>query len=265
MPSTVLLHEMTRPAFEEYLASESNPVAIIPLGSIEQHGPHLPLGTDSLAALAAAREVAERTNSFVVQACLPGYSPHHMGFKGTITFQPKTLAAIIEDTIASLAGHGIKKVLIVNAHGGNREIAATAARVGGRAAGSVVLMPSDAALRDPAELLRKVDAHAGPGETGLAQLLFGDLVEMERVRDFQPNSAFPTAVEALRDPDASDAALRAQLVMAYTGDTHEFTSSGVWGFADPNDADIEVARAGWEKRMEMLVRLVEMWKTIPLP
>ncbi|MFP4200081.1 MAG: creatininase family protein, partial [Clostridia bacterium] len=88
---------MTRPAFEEYLESEPNPVAIIPLGSIEQHGPHLPLGTDSLAALAAAREVAGRTNSFVVQACLPGYSPHHMGFKGTITFKPKTLSLVIED------------------------------------------------------------------------------------------------------------------------------------------------------------------------
>ncbi len=256
---------MTRPAFEEYLESEDNPVAIIPLGSIEQHGPHLPLGTDSLAARAMAEEVARRTNSFVVQACMPGYSPHHMGFRGTITFKPETLAAIIEDTVESLAHHGVKKVLIVNAHGGNREIAATAARLSARASGSVVLMPSDTALRDPAELLRKVDAHAGASETGLARLLFDELVEMDRVRGFEPTASFHDSVEALRDPDAPNATLRAQLVMAYTGDTHEFTSSGVWGFSDPNDADIEDAREGWEYRLSLLVELVEMWKTIPLP
>ncbi|MFO7941172.1 MAG: creatininase family protein [Bacillota bacterium] len=260
-----MLHEMTRPAFEEYLESEPNPVAVIPLGSIEQHGPHLPLGTDSLAALAAAREVAERTNSFVVQVCLPGYSPHHLGFRGTITFKPETLTRVIEDTVESLAHHGVRKVLIVNAHGGNREIAATAARLSGRDAGSVVLMPSDAALRDPVETLRKLDVHAGAGETGLARLLFPELVEMERVKGFEPTARFPEEVEALRDPEAEDPALRTQLIMAYTGDSHEFSSSGVWGFADPNDSDVETARGDWEKRIGLLTKLVKMWKTIPQP
>ncbi len=256
---------MTRPAFEEYLESEPNPVAIIPLGSIEQHGPHLPLGTDSLAALAAARQVAERTNSFVVQACLPGYSPHHMGFKGTITFKPKTLSCVIENTVESLARHGIRKVLIVNAHGGNREIAATAARLSGRDSGSVVLMPSDAGLRDPVDTLRRLDVHAGAGETGLARLLFPELVEMERVRDFEPTARFPAEVEALRDPDAANPELRTQLLMAYTGDSHEFSSSGVWGFADPNDSDVEAARDFWKERIELLTKLVQLWKTIPQP
>ncbi len=265
MSRSVFLHEMTRPAFEEYLESESNPIAIIPLGSIEQHGPHLPLGTDSLAATAAAKEVAERTNSFVVQACMPGYSPHHMGFRGTITFQPETLAAIIEDTVESLSHHGIHKVLLVNGHGGNREIVATAARLSGRAHGSVVLMPSDSALSDPVELLRKVDAHAGASETGIAKLLFPELIEMERVEGFEPTAKFPAEVENLRDTEASNPSLRAQLLMAYTGDTHEFTSSGIYGFADPNDADLDAAREGWERRIGLLVELITLWKTIPLP
>ncbi len=265
MSKKVLLQEFTRPAFEEYLDEEPNPVAIIPLGSIEQHGPHLPLGTDSYAALAISKKVACRTNSIVVQPCWPGYSPHHMGFAGTITFRAETLINIILDTVESLVEHGIKKILILNGHGGNAQIAAHAARQARRRTGAVVLMPTGPMGGAPEDMLQKVDVHAGAGETAMALTLFPDLVEMQRVESFKPTAAFAPQVEALRQSDDPDADIRALLVMAYIGDTHEFTSSGVYGFTDPNDADVEQAEKGLQDRVSRLVKLIDYWKTIDLP
>ncbi len=265
MSDKVLLQEFTRPAFEEYLESEDNPVAIVPLGSIEQHGPHLPLGTDSYVALKLAKQAASRTNSIVVQPCWPGFSPHHMGFAGTITFRWETLMNIIVDTVESLVTHGIKKVLLLNAHGGNAQIAALAARLAKRRFGAQVLMPGGSGGSDPAKLLQEVDVHAGKGETGMALNLFPELVEMHRVEDFVPTAEFPPDVEKLRDPEGDDPEIRAQLVMAYIGDTHEFTESGVYGFTNPGDADAEQSKQIMDGRMDKLVKLIEYWKQIDLP
>ncbi len=265
MSKKVLLQEFTRSAFEEYLMKEHNPVAIIPLGSVEQHGPHLPLGTDTYTALGIAVKIAEQTNSIVVQPCWPGYSPHHMGFPGTITFREETLFNIIVDTVDSLSKHGIKKILVINGHGGNQEILAHAARQAGRRTGAVVLVPPGSMGGDPQGLMEKLDIHAGPGETAVALSLFPELVEMHRVDGFRPTSSFAPQVEALRELDGPDADIRASLVMAYVGDTHEFTSSGVYGFADPNDANVELARKRLDNRIDRAVRMIEYWKTIDLP
>lgn len=265
MAEKVLLQKFTRQEFEEYLASQDNPVAIIPLGAIEQHGPHLPLGTDSYVALEMAKRVARRTSSIVVQACWPGFSPHHMGFAGTIAFRWETLMNIILDTVESLVHHGVKKVLLLNAHGGNVQIAQLSARLAKRSFDAQVLMPTGGGSSDPAGLLKEVDVHAGRGETGIALALFPDLVQMERVEGFKPTAEFPPDVENLRDPEAEDADLRAQLVMAYIGDTHEFTDSGIYGFTDPNDADREQAEKNLKERLDGLVKLIEYWKRIDLP
>jgi len=113
------VQELTRPAFEDWLENEENPVVVIGIGSIEQHGPHLPLGMDSLAVKARIHKVASRTNSVCVHPCWPGYSPHHMGFAGTITFSWETLMGVLMDTIGSLAYHGVKRFVLMNGHGGN--------------------------------------------------------------------------------------------------------------------------------------------------
>ncbi|MFO8060131.1 MAG: creatininase family protein [Bacillota bacterium] len=265
MAEKVLLQEFTRPAFEEYLEQEPNPVAIIPLGSVEQHGPHLPLGTDTYTALSISKEVANRTNSIVVQPCWPGYSPHHMGFAGTITFRAETLINIIIDTVDSLVEHGIRKIMILNGHGGNAQIAAHAARQARRRTGAIVLMPTGPMGGNPEDMLQKVDVHAGAGETATALALFPDLVEMYRVDSFEPTASFAPQVEALRQSDDPHADIRTLLVMAYIGDTHEFTSSGVYGFTDPNDADVKQAQDGLNERIDRLVKLIEYWKTIDLP
>lgn len=102
-------------------AIEEADLAIIPVGSLEQHGPHLSLDTD----MAVAQTLARRLHSDLGEAailCPPvsyGLSEHHMGFPGTMTLRPDTLVAIFGDLVESLAVWGLRKVLVVNGHGGN--------------------------------------------------------------------------------------------------------------------------------------------------
>ena len=112
---------MTWPQVEERL-KESN-IAIVPVGSTEQHGPALPLDNDHYAATQIATMVAEKLWDDVKVVVTPpiafGYSPHHMGFKGTITLRESTLSDVIIDVCTSLASHGFKKIVLINGHGGN--------------------------------------------------------------------------------------------------------------------------------------------------
>ncbi|MFQ5832720.1 MAG: creatininase family protein [Candidatus Thorarchaeota archaeon] len=116
-----LLGKMTWPDVEERL-QESN-IALVPIGSIEQHGPALPLDNDHYIAQKLAWIVAERLWPRLKLTVTPtisfGYSPHHMEFKGTITLQESTLANVIVDVCSSLAQHGFSRIVLLNGHGGN--------------------------------------------------------------------------------------------------------------------------------------------------
>ena len=109
--------ELTQPEVAAQL--KRNPLVILPCGSVEQHGPHLPTGTDTLAANAVSHAVAERMDALVLPATPFGVTPMHMPFEGTITLAPDTYLRIVTDTCASTAKHGAKYLLIVNWHEGN--------------------------------------------------------------------------------------------------------------------------------------------------
>jgi len=109
--------ELTQPEVAAQL--KRNPLVILPCGSVEQHGPHLPTGTDTLAANAVSHAVAERMDALVLPATPFGVTPMHMPFEGTITLAPDTYLRIVTDTCASTAKHGAKYLLTVNWHEGN--------------------------------------------------------------------------------------------------------------------------------------------------
>ncbi len=116
----LVLQELSLPEVEEHLGSIE--VAIVPTGSQEQHGPNLTFSTDADRAYEISKLLSERLYPRVL-VCAPvayGVSYHHMKFPGTLTLQPETFTAILMDIAWSLKQHGIKKMLFVSAHGGNR-------------------------------------------------------------------------------------------------------------------------------------------------
>lgn len=113
----VLLNEMSWREAKEYFAK--NDVAILPVGSNEQHGPQNPLGTDHLIAKALAEETAKRTGVICLPVTPFGVSSHHKQFWGTIYLSPETFKNYVKEVCFSLSYFGVRKIVIVNGHGGN--------------------------------------------------------------------------------------------------------------------------------------------------
>ena len=112
---------------------------ILPAGPVEQHGPHLPAGTDTLAANVIAHAVAERMDGLVLPATPLGVTPMHMPFEGTITLTPDTYMRVVTETCGSTARHGARYLLILNWHEGNIPSLAIAAEALHREHGMTVL------------------------------------------------------------------------------------------------------------------------------
>lgn len=112
--SRVWLWELTWQEVASYL--ERKDIVLIPVGSTEQHGPHLPLGVDALVAQRLAEDAARRADVLVAPPIWFGWAPQHMGFAGTVTLRAETLTALIEDVCLSLIHHGFRRIVIVNGH-----------------------------------------------------------------------------------------------------------------------------------------------------
>ena len=116
MKST-LLHEITWTEAKKYCIQ--NDLVLLPVGSTEQHGPQNPLGTDHL----IARAIAEKASKITNVLCLPvipfGISSHHRQFWGTIFIPSRVFSEYVKHVCLALQHYGIKKVIIVNGHGGN--------------------------------------------------------------------------------------------------------------------------------------------------
>jgi len=216
----------------EEVAEADVEIAILPIGSIEQHGRHLPLGTDWLIADRWAKELGERLNAYVLPALPYGNSQEHMGFPGTITLRPQTLALVIEDIILSLRHHGIKKVVVLSAHGGNWVIKPTIRDLNFRYSDMTIIW-ADGALPGERERIPE-DIHSGRGETSTMLYFHPELVKMERAEDFTPDVG--------------------QEYNDYVG-FDRTTRCGVWG--KPSEASEEIGRENMEARVERQVRYIK--------
>ncbi len=112
------LAELTSPEVAEILAGGVDSV-VLPVGSTEQHGSHLPLSTDSLHTVAVLDRVAERLPALIAPLIPVGRADHHMAFPGTISVRHETLHATIRDWCDSFFRHGFRHVLVYSGHGGN--------------------------------------------------------------------------------------------------------------------------------------------------
>jgi creatinine amidohydrolase len=129
MPTLLLLEELTR---EEARAVAPDTLIVLPTGATEQHGPHLPVGTDAFAvthiARAAAKSVAGEIPIIVAPTLPFGSSHHHLPFGGTMSLGTETYYRVLCDLAESLITGGFRRIFILNGHGGNDEITQLAAR-----------------------------------------------------------------------------------------------------------------------------------------
>jgi creatinine amidohydrolase len=216
-------------------------LALLPVGSTEQHGPHAPLGLDSLTAEAIAeggadRYAAEGDDRPVVGPTIPvGIAEEHRAFDGTLWVSEDTFRAYVRETLASLAAHGFDRIVVVNGHGGNadalREVCARVSRDGDAYAAAHTWF--DAVEFDDL-------GHAGPAETALVRHLRPELIREDRT-----DEAADGAADAWGEWVAGTN-------LAYDSDS--FSDSGVVG--DPRDGDAALGEELLEAAIESLVELL---------
>jgi creatinine amidohydrolase len=117
----VLLERMTWPEVRRAM-SEGKRTVILACGAVEQHGPHLPTGTDTYLGTALAERAARIAgNALVAPTLRPGLSEHHMHFPGSFTLRIETFIALLQDYCDSLARQGFERIVIFPSHGGNAD------------------------------------------------------------------------------------------------------------------------------------------------
>ena len=116
MTETHRLEERRWPEVEQYLSNRVSPTVIVPIGSTEQHGTHLPLAVDAFQARDLAEEIAVAADVLTAPLIPYGDANHHLGFPGTVSLSTETVVSVLTDVYAGLAGHGFENIVTVNGH-----------------------------------------------------------------------------------------------------------------------------------------------------
>ena len=185
------------------IAARENALAILPIGSLEQHGPHLPVITDTASASEAAIRAARLVAADVPVAVLPGMwlgmSEHHLPFGGTITLDYEAFSKVLRCIVRSLKTSGFSRLLIVNGHGGNIDPLAVAVRelAVEFAMPIVSCLPWGMMPEAEAAKIFEVDKgamHACEGEASVMLAITPDTVRSDRLEQAYGNQAHPVDV-----------------------------------------------------------------------
>jgi creatinine amidohydrolase len=183
------LFEMTRPEVEQAIAAGVDTV-VVPLGSTEQHGLHLPLGTDAILGEAIGGRVARALgNALLAPGITIGCSEHHMDFAGSLTLSKETFGAVVGDVCRSLAHHGFGHIALIPTHGGNFTPLAKAVKVIRPELSGINLIAYTDLMGFMNEIFRvgkarevtpeQAGGHSGEFETSLMLTVRPDLVAMD--------------------------------------------------------------------------------------
>ncbi len=225
---------------------------VVAFGAVEQHGHHLPLGTDSIFGDELSRRLAERLDAFRAPTMRIGVSRHHLEFPGTMSIEEETFQGVVGDLLRGWARHGFRRIVVLPTHGGNFAPVAAALERLGPLEGVKVIGVSDLSVLVQATLglgeelgvpASEGGLHAGEWETSMMLALHPELVKMDRA------------------------------VAGYTGDletglqrflgegVHVLTDTGVFG--DPTTASAEHGLLYIDRLLDLVAELVERESQAP--
>ncbi len=238
------LADQAWPDLGDYVAKES--VAVVPLGSTEQHGPHLPLATDHLIAQALAREAADRAGYLCTPTINIGVSTHHMQFHGTMSVDPPQFRDYVESFSRNLTYHGIDRIVYVNAHGGNMEhLREVGRRLRQDEVAFAVEWMWDESIPDlVSSIFEHNGPHGGPKETAMIMHIAPELVHEDRLAEARDGGLVDISAGNLTVHGARN-----------FYDAIDNSENGVFG--DQTDATPEKGAELFEAATDQLVRLLD--------
>jgi creatinine amidohydrolase len=252
-------HELTSPEFASL--DPERTVAVLPVGAIEQHGPHLPVAVDTCLNEAIVRRALEMMDSGTPVLVLPttaiGKSNEHIDFPGTLTLSAETLGRVWYEIGASVRRAGVRKLVLFNSHGGQPQVMQIVARELRIDHGMLVVAASwyswglPEGLFDATEVRHGI--HAGQIETAMMLAARPDLVDLTAAADFVP----VTIADELDYPR-----LRALGAAGLGWQAQDLHREGACG--DASLATAEAGHAVIERAAQCLVELLDELVRIPL-
>ncbi len=217
----------------DMIAEKDPDLAIIPVGSLEQHGPHLPVMTDWAIATELGKRVAEKMGAFLLPALPISTCREHMGKKGSVWMEPTTFYQMMNDIIMSLKTQGFKRVGIIQCHGGIFIMPPLVRDLNAKYNPDLMVALADSVsfggkLYAEGISETNTELHAGEGETSKMLAIAPETVHMDKAVDFVPSVPRP--------------------YLSY-GSIFRASPAGVWG---------EPTKATAEKGEKMLQRMAEM-------
>jgi creatinine amidohydrolase len=231
----MILEELTMPAFIEGLTKTRT--IIVPFGVVEEHGKHLPLGTDTIHAYELSKETSKHRPLFVAPPVWYGLCRSTSQHAGTIIISGDTLRRLTVELVTSLYNQGLRNFVLLSGHAGGTHMAALTD------AGEAILSnleKSQVAVLSILDLIAEIpdgivetenDSHAGEAETSLMLYLRPAHIDGTSPEEYP---SFPTPILAR--------------------DKKRFWPGGVWG--DPSKASLEKGKTLLQKEVEVLLRLV---------
>jgi creatinine amidohydrolase len=257
--------DLAYPDIQAYL--KECDMVLVPMASTEQHGPHLPLCTDTVTAIEVASRVAKINNMLHTPAIWTGYSPQHMAGpgegRGTITIRSSTLQALMYDVARSLIHHGFNKILFINGHGSNVKVVDPVLRKIRYDTGAMVgfCIPYMERYTGLLEGLMENPKDETPGwhasELETSQMLAHnpDIVRMDRA--VKTLTSIPKWLPSSfgKKDGAPDIQFEGYSYFQFPMDHHEFTDSGVIG--NPERATAAKGQEAFRRYAEHVAKAVQ--------
>ena len=265
------LPHMTSPEVDVLLTKSD--MVIIPIASLEQHGGHLPVGTDFINGVERCKLIAQERDILVAPVLMVGQSPYHMGFAGTVTLKAETIVQVHLEAVESLIRHGFKRFIIMNAHGGNQAISTLIVDQINQTTAGVAVSFGDAVrpFMEPSTMddSTVLDRHGGTGETSDSLYLMPDLVQLDKA--FAAELTLPDHLRKMLpevvagDPTALRLFLAEGLKAEETGkktSSAEMSTTGVWGERDPKEGSAMRGEDDTRRTIAAAVKFIDRWNEL---